>query len=361
MVSRSVKQGLRPTILILALQFLAAPHLALAKAVRIEWKPLEKAISYQIQIRHHQKLIIQSNVAFPLWTGDLAPGDYTYLVKGMDRHERFGNETPVNKLRVLAPVIPLVPATTPPPVVSALLKPSSPPIPTQETNVVGYVALSEMLSPYTYRVVSPTHDLQGTTQATAMVTRLSGEYWFSPKWAVSGAVNYADFSLMNENIGQFSTEIMAKYRLQSSSGSNWLVMPKVGLEVRDYPFVIPDSPTELNNISVNHNFVLGSSVGVDVRLKLNDRFSLGGKLGYFLPVRLLSGGKTLDGAPDRRNLNFGVQALYWFTPRWGVGLGGYFEFKSLSYISTNSTTRAQEQLFMDASYFFGSVILRLWH
>ena len=351
---RYIKDGSKSLAIGIVVTSSWVPH-CLAKEVKIEWKPLEKAVSYEIQIKHRHKLVLKANTDRPYWKGDLEPDDYNYQIKGIDRRKRFGHVTSIKNLRVLPP---------PPAQLAVQEEGDSPkPISTSTKAAIqifekGYLAFSEMLSPYTYRITSPSRNVSGETQSTAIVSRASGEYWLNEDWGLGGAINLSSFSIMGQDIAQPSFEFFGKYRLEMPENSNWGIFPKLGIEGRDFSYVLPAGAYDLTNLSVKHYIVMGPSVGVDIRKKVSDCLSVGAKLSYFLPIYLFEHSDQIMGSPAYRNLSFGIQGLYWLSPNWGLGAGGYFELRSLSFAPSGSTKASEEQVFMDGSYFFVSLVYR---
>ena len=94
--------------------------------------------------------------------------------------------------------------------------------------------------------------------------------------------------------------------------------------------------------------------------------SLGIKAAYFSPLKLTSstsmGTLELASGANSRNISLGAQMLYWLSPRWGLGAGAYLEKRSISYrINGVNTSTDPEQVFMDGTYFFGSLLYSFGH
>lgn len=218
----------------------------------------------------------------------------------------------------------------------------------------GYVAVSGMVAPYNYKVVSPSGE--GKAASNAMTLRLSGEYWFFPKWALALGAENTFFSIQNEVVSRKAFEAHAKYRFKfSDKRYGWYFYPKAGPEARQY---FEKFPREVTSSSSTEFTVLGTSIGFDLRKQFTDSFSLGAKTAYFLPLFLagLPGGGALSSAASYRNLSFGIQGLYWIGEKWGIGAGTFLETRSISYVPTGAPSSASEIIYTDATYFFGSVI-----
>ncbi len=214
----------------------------------------------------------------------------------------------------------------------------------------GYVALSSMLAPYTYKVV-PSNGPDGATDASSITLRLSGEYWFASRWSVAPAIEGAFFNIGNNTINRMGAEIMVKYLILITSGSTgWFFLPKAGVEVREY-FQI-----QQNSSQTIASRTLGATVGFDLRKNFSSKFSLGVKFAYNIPVVLIGGpsGSTLAPEASYRNTSFGIQGLYWLGAKWAAGAGAFFENRSVSYLRSGSGY--SDKIYTDAVYFFGSII-----
>lgn len=235
------------------------------------------------------------------------------------------------------------------------------------TSDLGYIALSTMLAPYTYQLSSPLNNVQGSTSASALVFRLSGEYWVKPLWAIGLAAELATFQMSGQSFSRPTFEVTTKFRTQLSSGVfGWSFSPKVGAELRTYNYILPNNLSALNSSATGltgHDIsILGAAVGFDLRKQLSEGLSLGIKASYFYPVSLMSSGGVADkisGDVSYRNFNIGVQGLYWVSRSVGIGVGGYFENRSIGFTSTGGGAEA-EKVYMDGMYFFGSMIYRIW-
>jgi hypothetical protein len=212
----------------------------------------------------------------------------------------------------------------------------------------GYVALSSMLAPYTYKVV-PSTGPDGTTDASAITFRLSGEYWFSNRWAVAPALETTLFNIGNSSITRFGAEAMAKYLVPITSGpTGWFFLPKAGIEMREY-FQLQQGSTQTINLRT-----LGLTIGFDLRKNFSSKFSLGAKIAYNVPFTVMGASGSLSPEASFRNLSMGIQGIYWLGPRWAAGAGAFFENRSISYLRSGSGF--SDKVYTDAVYFFGSII-----
>lgn len=94
-----VLKSLIPMILGIAL----SGPLAFAKRVKIEWKPVEAAIQYEIQIQRDMKVVVQATLESPKWKGDLEPGAYFFQIRAIDQAKRPGAWSEIRSLAVMPP------------------------------------------------------------------------------------------------------------------------------------------------------------------------------------------------------------------------------------------------------------------
>ncbi|MGK5082615.1 hypothetical protein WDW37_04855 [Bdellovibrionota bacterium FG-1] len=226
----------------------------------------------------------------------------------------------------------------------------------------GYVAFSTLVAPYTYQVISPSTGASGSAGSQSLTGRLSGEYWFRPNFGLSVAFEETYFGTQSDTFLRKGYEFLGKSRLSFGDPKlSWAIVPKFGIEGRDY---IESFPLKLNTPSYIST-VSGLTVGLDLRKQLSRKFSLGIKIAYFKPIWLSSNHATaLTGDASNRNFSVGAQVLYWATQHWGLGAGGYLEKRSLSYKVDKTATGAPsnvDQVFMDGTYFFGSVLYSFGH
>ncbi len=222
----------------------------------------------------------------------------------------------------------------------------------------GYFAISTMLAPYDYKVVSPATGFEGTTSSSAFVIRGSGEYWFKKRMAVSIGVDQAYFGIAGQQLSRMSIDAMLKTRmtLAGSGATRWVLLPKVGFEMRDYIHLTPDS-TSVQGITYSKVSSLGPAAGFDLRKDLGPGLSVGLKFTYFYPLSAsgptVAGGK-LTGEASYRNWNLGAQGFYWLAKNWGAGAGVFLDKRSISYLPAGKTR--PEQIYTDGTYFFGSLL-----
>ena len=298
--------------------------------LKFQWKELDGAESYEVIINKDgqagKRYITQKPDLVAITSGE---GEYTWRVRGL-----ASVDTPSNK---------------------GVIGPQSTANFRLDRGVLfvegsGYVALSTMLAPYDYKVVSPLANRLATVSSDAVTIRGSGEYWFKTNWAFAGALETTQFTINGANYNRGAFELMGKYRKSFSNRRyGWSFAPKLGIEGREY-FEVPLTPT-----SPSSKFMtLGPSIGLDVRRQFNEQWSLGAKLGYFYPIAGAPTGSKFTSEASYRNFSVGLQGLYWFGGSWALGAGAYVEKRSISFQPT--TTKAPEQIYMDAVYFFGSLI-----
>jgi hypothetical protein len=216
----------------------------------------------------------------------------------------------------------------------------------------GYVAVSTMLAPYTYRTTSTDSTHRGSASSSALTFRLSGEYYFHPKLGVGVGGETTQFKISGKDYSRKGFESFLKYRMKWGEGNrSWSFSPKVGVEARDY-FQIFNPALNLSNVGVT---ALGGAIGFDLRKQLGDKFSIGAKVAYFIPLILSSDSdvqKVSEGS--YRNFSAGLQGLYWLTKHWGAGAGGFYDLRSIGY--RLNSTGSTDQVYMDGTYFFGSIL-----
>ncbi len=212
----------------------------------------------------------------------------------------------------------------------------------------GYIALSSMLAPYTYKVV-PSSGPDGSTDASAITFRLSGEYWIRNRMSIAPALETTMFNIGNSSITRFGAEVLAKFLVPITSGpTGWFFLPKAGLELREY-FQIQQGSTQTIALKT-----LGLTIGFDLRKNFSSKFSLGAKVAYNVPFTLMGADGSLSPEASFRNLSFGIQGIYWLGTNWAAGAGAFFENRSISYRRSNSGF--SDKIYTDAVYFFGSII-----
>ena len=222
--------------------------------------------------------------------------------------------------------------------------------------------LSFMASPYTYRFLSPTRGVAGYLSAVSLVLRMGGDNWISKQWGITWAVQYSRFTVFNQSFSQPELELGVKYRLKLDNRSKgFSFYPKLSLALKDYNLIVPVSPfySNYSSFSALNIYTLGLSLGFDLKKQWSERFSMGFRAQVYLPIKLLGGdssGGQINGGISKRNLGVGFQSFYWLGQKVGAGLGIFTELKSLSYFP--ATSSVQERIFMDATYFVGTILIR---
>jgi hypothetical protein len=135
---------------------------------------------------------------------------------------------------------------------------------------------------------------------------------------------------------------------------NFFVQPKIGFSSRQYPMVVIDDTGAFQRQDSLR--AMGPAAGIDFRRPISERFSIGARLEYFVPVSvsMSDGPYSVRGHDSYRNLSLGVQAIYWLNREWGLGAGAFIEKRSIEYLQNASGTH--ESIEMDGNYFFGSLI-----
>jgi hypothetical protein len=224
---------------------------------------------------------------------------------------------------------------------------------------LGYVSLTGLLNNYNYQLTSPLNGITGTTaELNSLVYRLSGEFWFKPQWALGGSFDYATFSLNQQDFVRNSFELFARYRLKLGSKSGWSILPKLGMELRTYNEITPTNTSNLSS-TLNSTLIasLGATAGVEVRDKINDRWTVGARINYFIPAVILSGvpsGSGLSGGMNFRNVSAGAEGEFSFARSWSIEAGAFYELRSISFKPSAGATA--EQIAVDGYYFFGSIV-----
>jgi len=225
----------------------------------------------------------------------------------------------------------------------------------------GYLAISTMIAPYNYKFQNQYNGAlsNGTIGSAQTTLRFSGEYYFRPEWGVSTAYENTQFTANNAGFGRGQIDAQAKYRWKLSAGRYaWFILPKLGVQSRDYVNLSQDS----SGFPVANSFsAFGPSMGFDVRKQFTDRFSLGLKVDYFLPLALSGNvqAQRISGEASYRNFSVGLQGLYWMSNHWGVGAGTYLDDRSISYTPTNpspSIAPANDSVVADSINFFASLL-----
>ncbi|HTL13230.1 MAG TPA: hypothetical protein VL588_12120, partial [Bdellovibrionota bacterium] len=221
----------------------------------------------------------------------------------------------------------------------------------------GYLALSTMLAPYTYSMISPESGFSGQAASTAVTMRVSAERIMTSKLGLGVAYETTFFQLSGASFTRGQAELVGKYKIELPGGQYpWVIQPNIGPQARQYFQLTPGGGGITNNRSF---WTLGASVGIDVRKQLSKRFSLGARASLFVPLGLsgLQGDHHLTGTASFRNLSLGLQGVYWLGGSWGLAAGAYHDDRSISFNSTVPGA-VDEQVYTDGSYFYGSVIYK---
>lgn len=225
----------------------------------------------------------------------------------------------------------------------------------------GYIALSGLLSPSSYR--SEVSGTRGVDQGGSVATiRLSGEYWLRPKFGMGAGIDRSQYDFGDVALVAGETkptrmefELYAKYRANISIlSTEWFFSPKAGLAFRDYLVITNPSPSVMLNEKIT---TMGPTVGFDLRKQFSKRMSLGIKFAYFLPIASPQGTIVMDGH-NLSNVSLGVQGLYWVSTHLGLGLGFLGETRSLDVSRDSTDGRARIEthpinLFGSLIYSFG--------
>lgn len=228
----------------------------------------------------------------------------------------------------------------------------------------GYLALSWLYSPYTYKVKSQADQIEGGKQSTAYTYRLSSEYFPWTHWGLGAAVQMTTFQVGSKQYDNTDFEMIGRYRIKfGDSKLSWFFYPKAGFESRSYTELVATIDTTNTNLSVTSTSAykirtVGPQVGFDLRKQLTSKFSLGMKFAYFKPLFLMqSDAQSLNGDKNDRNLSVGLQTSYWINKSWGLAAGGFYDQRSLSFLRITKTgAQSSDSVKMDATYYFISLI-----
>ncbi len=219
----------------------------------------------------------------------------------------------------------------------------------------GYVALSGMWAPYSYKF-NNTSTTAGVP--TSMATgRASGEFYFNSKWGLGGGVDLTAFQLSACSscapLTSFrkGIDLMAKRQVPLPGLLNtWVFAPKFGIEWRGLSKIYYDNVNL--QLSETSFALLGPAIGFDLRKPVSSRLSLGIKVSWFVPLSL-SGLSGASLSPlGATNVSVGAQAFYWIKSRWAAGIGVYRDWRGVTYTEAG----ASNTINMDSTNFFGSVI-----
>ena len=299
-----------------------------------EWKPVEGAKGYEVRFPKGKPFVTKES-KLPLKLQ--APGTYTWQVRALASVEDTGG------LSIPGPDTTSTFKMDP----NALFRKGS-----------GYVAFSSMLAPYAYRVNTPMGN--GSVDSVSATARVSGEYWAGAQWGVGWGAEDTVFKINNTTYNRYAFELTGKYRATLDQNRfGWFVAPKAGIEERDYLFILQENgPT--SGYTSHRGIAWGLSLGVDVRKQFSERWSLGLKASYFLPLQVSADGADgfqITPNASYRNLNIGAQAVYWLGGGFALNAGAYAEARSISVRVPDQTRATMDvSIYMDGVYFFGSLI-----
>lgn len=316
-------------------------------SLRFRWKPVEGAKAYELALTDAktgaQRRFVTNNPSYAVnWPGEPS---LKWNVRALASHDAvrapaaIGPQSVANAFQVSR---------------SALFAEGG-----------GYVALSTLLSPYQYnaKYVYP-----GIVESNSLTLRASGEYWALSSWGGAFAAEQTEFRVSGKSSSRKALEANLKFRFAFSNNKfGWSLSPKAGVEVRDYFQLISsiDPGTEQQYLSDIQSFtVLGGTAGFDLRKQFSEKWSLGLKVSYFYPFSMSDSsgaGRILlkSSAASTRNLSVGLQGLYWLRARLGLGIGGFFEQRSIGFqypVLGYENGQANEFVYTDAKHLFLSLI-----
>jgi len=218
----------------------------------------------------------------------------------------------------------------------------------------GYLAFSTIFAPYSLRMVNPTAGFNGSLASTSLTVRVSGEVSLGKNFGLSAGIDSTMYSISGQTFNRMEFETETKYRIELGGGAKrpWIFQPKLGFGLRQYGEFSPSGSSVQQDLKPMAG---GAKLGFDFRKQFTDRLSLGIKFSYFKPL-FLSGanGSSITSDASNRNYSLGAQGVYWLSKQWGLAAGLFTEKRSISY-KTDAASSAQ-QVFIDGTYFFGSVI-----
>ena len=323
--------------------------------LRLSWRAVEGAAEYELRLAP-----VRDTGAI----GDLRyqPTGRTEVIKTTDPSAtlpwiKLGQY--VWEVRAIASAVaPELPALSGPKTAATLdLHPAA-----EDKSGSGFVAISGMFAPYNYRIATPLQAAPREASSFGLTGRLSAEQWLSSRIAVAGGVDAAFFMINYRELVRMNYELWTKYQLSFEAGGLlWFLHPKLGGELRNYPdmnfgqdaagFITPGDP-------LMHG-VLGADAGLDLRAQFAESFSLGIRTAYFYPLKLLDQptGSTITSAASYRNFNVGAQALYWLSPSWAAAVGGYVDFRSISYRTIRGgDPNWEDRIYLDGSFLYLSLL-----
>lgn len=216
----------------------------------------------------------------------------------------------------------------------------------------GFISLSTMIAPYEYRFASTLQNGSARADSSAMTISLSGELWLKPRWALGATLESTAFQIGAKNFLRSSFQLTGKHRIPVDAERGWHLAPFLGAEGRQYFEITPAQFKQFTTIGV--------AGGFDLRKTLTEKFSMNLRMQYFYPLAVtgLPDGSVITSESSTRNLSAGLQGYYWFRPQLGVGVGGFLDWRSISYRTPTSGANGSERIFTDGSYFYTSLMYR---
>lgn len=213
-----------------------------------------------------------------------------------------------------------------------------------------YLALSSMIGAYNYTIDSSVLGATGRAASVSLTTRLVGEHWFSERFGISGFGEATTFSIASNPFTRFTFHLAAQTQFTIASDPSWQLIPAIGNEVREYFEASPSSGIEF--------FTYGPTVSLTLRKTFTERLRLELKTSAFLPLVPLglSRGATLTSDSTFRNMNIGAHLMYWPQKTIGLGVGSYYDLRSISY--QVPLIIGNEKITSDAAYFYVNIIYR---
>lgn len=306
--------------------------------LRFQWKKVENAKAYVVTLAKEAT----DSIPTALKTYRVTGNGMTAIVPEMGTYRW--------KVRALASVTTTESATSEA-TASFVMSPTDP------DGKKGYIGLSTLFAPYKYGVKSPAG--QGSLDSASFTLRLAGELWLKKGWGLGAGLQNTSAQIQGANYSWMDFEVFAKYYVPlPKSYFGFLFLPKAGFEQRQYLFFSPAGSGDFTSgqgLTSKKATTLGPSFGFDLRKQFAERWSVGMKVNYFKPITLsgVESGGSLAGAS---NLSMGIQAFYWRSQSWGFGVGGFFDRRSLSY---TSPTSGLQEVNLDSTQFFGSILLRI--
>lgn len=308
--------------------------------LRFQWKKVPNAKGYEVTL---EKDAEEKGIAPPApKTFRVATNGMTAIVPEMGSYRW--------KVRALASVTSVESATSEA-TADFVMSPSDP------DGKKGYLGLSTLFAPYKYGVKTPAG--QGFLDSQSFTLRLAGEIWLKKGWGLGAGFQNTTAQIQGSSYSWMDLEVFGKYYVPlPKSLFGFLLLPKAGFEQRQYLFFSPAGTgtfTSGQGLLAKKATTLGFAMGFDLRKQFAERWSVGMKVNYFKPMTLsgVESGSTLAGAS---NLSMGLQGFYWYSKSWGFGVGGFFDRRSLSY---TSPTSGLQEVNLDSTQFFGSILLRI--